>query len=102
MATKLEEMLAAHQAPGVVVRSPVRSAVMRDRQGKSTRVLYAGQEHTGSVERDMVELSERDGLDLRSAQMEIAVESGQGVGKKGHRKLPLKFPAPARGGSSGQ
>lgn len=96
--TKLEEMLAARQAPGIRVSSPVRSAVMRDATGKTTRVLYAGGVGTASLERDMVKAAEQDGLDLSKARMEFTPENGQGVGRnqnKRTRDITRKIKNPA-------
>ncbi|KKL20368.1 hypothetical protein LCGC14_2456130, partial [marine sediment metagenome] len=82
------------QAPGAVIRTPVRSAVVRDAAGRSTRTLYAGEVDTGGIERDMRDQAEYDGLDLSTAQMEITEEHGQGVGKRGNHKNPSRLPKP--------
>jgi hypothetical protein len=92
--SKIDEMIAAHQAPGAVIRTPVRSAVVRDAAGRSTRTLYAGEVDTGGIERDMRNQAEYDGLDLSTARMEITEEHGQGVGKKGNHKNPSRLPKP--------
>ncbi len=91
---KIDEMIAARRAPGVVVRTQVRSAVVRDAAGRSTRTLYAGEVDTGEVERDMRNQAEYDGLDLNTARIEVTEEHGQGVGK-GNHKDPLKLPKPS-------
>ena len=90
---KIDEMIAARQAPGVTIRPQVRSAVVRDAAGRATRTLYAGEVNTGEVERDMRDQAEYDGLDLNTAQMEVTEEHGQGVGK-GNHKNPSKLPKP--------
>jgi len=92
---KIDEMIAARQAPGVVVRPQVRSAVVRDAAGRSTRTLYAGEVNTGEVERDMRDRAEYDGLDLNTAQMEVTEERGQGVGRRNH-KNPRRLRKPRR------
>ena len=90
---KLDEMLAARKAPGVVVRNQVRSAVVRDAAGRTSRTLFAGEVSTGEVERDMRDYAEHDGLDLNTARMEITEEHGQGVGK-GNHKNPRRLRKP--------
>ena len=92
--SKIDEMIAARQAPGAVIRTPVRSAVVRDAAGRSTRTLYAGEVDTGGIERDMRDQAEYDGLDLSTAQMEITEEHGQGVGKGNHRNPLRKLSRP--------
>lgn len=91
---KIDEMIAARQAPGVTIRSQVRSAVVRDAAGRSTRTLYAGEVNTGEVERDMRDQAEYDGLDLNTARMELTEEHGQGVGKRGNHRNPSRLPKP--------
>lgn len=87
---KIEEMIAARQAPGITIRKPIRSALMRDAAGKEVRVLYAGQEDTGSVEKDLIGHAEHDGLDLASAKVQLTEEMGQGLGKKGNKRAARK------------
>ena len=83
----IQEILESGQFPGIAVRTPVRSAVLRDAAGRTSRVLYAGQEDTGTVDRDMVRLAEQDGLDLATARIEVETERGQGLGKRGNHRV---------------
>lgn len=85
MCNKLAEMLGAQQAPGQVVRRPIRRALLRDASGKEVRVLYAGQEDTGSIERDLYKHAEVDGLDLNTAKLNLTEEAGQGIGRHADR-----------------
>lgn len=82
------------QFPGTVVRHPVRSAIMRDANGKQSRVLYASQEDTHTVDRDMVTVAEQDGLDLSTAKLDVTVEEGQGFGRSGQYRPGQKLPPP--------
>ena len=81
--TKLDEILEARQFPGVSMRQPIRSAVIRDREGRVSRIVYAGSEDTKTVERLTTDAAEIDGVDLKTATMEVVEEHGQGVGKRG-------------------
>ncbi len=81
--TKLDEILESGQFPGISMRQPVRSAVIRDREGRASRIVYAGSEDTKSVERMTMDAAEIDGVDLKTATMEVVEEHGQGVGKRG-------------------
>ena len=83
--TKLDEILESGQFPGISMRQPVRSAVIRDREGRTSRIVYAGSEDTKSVERMTTDAAEIDGVDLKTATMEVVEEHGQGVGKRGRR-----------------
>ena len=80
----IAEILESGQFPGTVVRTQVRSAVLRDAQGRETRVIYGGGIDAIAVEKDMQDLAEKDGLDPSTANFkEIVPENGQGIGKSG-------------------
>jgi len=102
--TKLDDILEARQFPGVSIRQPVRSAVIRDKDGRASRIVYAGSEDTKSVERMTTDAAEIDGVDLKTATMEVVEEHGQGVGKRGRtakevrRSRKPKYPL-TQGGS---
>ena len=80
--SKLDEILESGQFPVVSIRQPVRSAVIRDRAGRSSRVVYAGGEDTKSVEKLQMDAAELDGVDLSTATMTVVEERGQGIGKR--------------------
>ena len=104
--TKLDEILKARQFPGITMRQPVRSAVIRDREGRVSRIVYAGSEDTKTVERQTIDAAELDGVNLKTATMEVVEEHGQGVGKRGRTteevrrsrkpKYPLSQGGPGR------
>ena len=76
----IAEMIAARQAPGVVVRKGIRVGVMRNRDGRSIRTIYGG-ETQAEVERDLVGAGSEDGFDLNTATVTLTEEAGQGVGR---------------------
>ncbi|KKN27841.1 hypothetical protein LCGC14_0860340 [marine sediment metagenome] len=87
----IAEILESGQFPGTVVREPVRSAVLRDAQGRTTRVVYGGGIDAIAVEKDMQGLAERDGLDPSTSNFtEIVPEQGQGIGKAGDTLAQVK------------
>ena len=104
--TKLDDILESGQFPGISMRQPVRSAIIRDREGRTSRIVYAGSEDTKSVERMTTDAAEIDGVDLKTATMEVVEEHGQGVGKRGRTakevrrsrkpKYPLSQGGPGR------
>lgn len=77
---RIAEMIAARQAPGVVVRKGIRAGRIRDRSGREIRTIYAG-ETQAEVERDLVEAAHVDGFDLNTATVTLREERGQGVGR---------------------
>ena len=81
----IAEILASGQFPGTVIKGKVRSAVLRDAAGQSTRVILGGAD-TSEAERQMISAAEQDGLDLRTARMEVVSEEGQGFGRKASYK----------------
>ncbi len=87
----IAEILAARQFPGTVIRTQVRSAALRDAQGRTTRVVYGGGIDSIEVEKDMQSLAERDGLDPSTSNyVEIVPENGQGIGKSGDSLAKVK------------
>lgn len=63
----------------IIVRQPrVRSAVLRDAQGHSTRVVLGGAD-ARETEREMIRAAELDHVDLKTARMERSLISGLGA-----------------------
>ncbi len=82
----IKEILESGQFPGTSIREPVRRMHIRDAGGKEVRVLYAGGEDTGSVERDIVKHAEVDEVDLATAEVvNFETERGQGIGRGNRR-----------------
>jgi len=77
---RIAEMIAARQAPGVVVRKGIRAGVLRDAAGRQIRTIYGG-ENQAEVERDIVRAGEAEGIDLKTATLSLREEAGQGVGR---------------------
>jgi hypothetical protein len=77
---RIAEMIAAKQAPGVVVRKNIRAGVLQDATGRQVRTIYGG-ENQAEVERDIVRAGEAEGIDLKTATLRLREEAGQGVGK---------------------
>lgn len=87
----IAEILESGQFPGTVIREQVRSAVLRDAQGRTTRVVYGGGIDAIEVEKDMQGLAERDGLDPSTSNFtELVPEQGQGIGKSGDTLAKVK------------
>jgi len=61
----------------IVKRPSIRSAVLRDAQGRSTRVVLGGA-NAWEAEREMIRAAEIDGVDLRTSQMERSSMDGLG------------------------
>jgi len=88
----IAEILGSGQFPGVSIRQPIRRATLRDANGREARVLYAGGEDSGSIERDMIHHAEADGIDLATAKLvDVAVEDGnRGLGHNGRKPKDVR------------
>ena len=81
----IAEILSSGQFPGTVIKGQVRSAVLKDTAGNSTRVILGGA-NTDEAERQMISAAEQDGVDLKTARMTSIPEKGQGFGGKANYK----------------